>query len=185
MSTTEHGSSRNEIEFQWIETSRLRPNPWNPNRMSEPNAAKLAAEIKKGGIILPIVVRPNGGDYQIVDGEHRWMMADRLNMEKVPCVVVAMDEQEARMKTLQLNRLRGEDDPEMLARLLRDLNTGLGIDALSTRLPFDELEIEQSLELLELKESDESRKRLEKHDARTIPGAPVFSDRGRGRKKRD
>ena len=160
MSTTAHGSSQNEIEFQWIETASLRPNPWNPNRMSESNAAKLEEEIKKGGMILPVVVRPDGSQYQIVDGEHRWKMAGRLKMEKVPCLVVALDEQEARIKTLQLNRLRGEDDPEILARLLRDLSAGLGIDVLSDRLPFDAVEIEQSLELLELMESEESRKRV-------------------------
>jgi len=157
----ELSSSQNKIELSWIETGKVRPNPWNPNRMSEKTAAKLASDIKSRGMILPIVVRPVEDGFQIVDGEHRWVVANQLGMKLLPCIVVEMDEQEARIKTLQLNRLRGEDEPELLARLLRELNIEASIEKLSSRLPFDPLEIKQSLELLELRESEESRRKLE------------------------
>jgi len=156
------GSNRNKIDFRWIERENIRPNPWNPNRMSPENAARLANEIHGCGIILPLVVRPLDGKFQIIDGEHRWQAASQIGLERLPCIVVEMDDQEARLKTIQLNRLRGEDDPELLARLLRELNVDLGLDQLSSRLPFDQLEIQQTIELLELKESEQSRKELER-----------------------
>lgn len=160
------------IEFKWIETERLKPNPWNPNRMSPERAGKLKAEIKNAGMILPIVVRHirandrqeclSALEYQIIDGEHRWLIAMELGMGFVPCIVVELDENEARIKTIQLNRLRGEDEPELLARLLRELEIEMGLEEISARLPFDRVEIEESLELVELETSEESRKKLER-----------------------
>jgi ParB/RepB/Spo0J family partition protein len=170
------GIKERGIEFRRIATGALRPNPWNPNRMSAELAKKLAAEIKKGGMILPIVVRPlpgQGGqsrgiggtrplEYQIIDGEHRWLVAKELGMESVPAVVVELSESEARLKTIQLNRLKGEDEPELLARLLRELNLDLGLEEMLARLPFDRVELEQTMELVELLESSEVREKLDR-----------------------
>ena len=156
------GSSQDKIEFKWIETGSLRPNPWNPNRMSPETAAKLAAEVRRKGMILPLVVRPIENYFQIIDGEHRWLAATQMGMAALPCIVVDLDESEARLKTIQLNRLRGEDEPELLARLLRELNVEMGVEQLESRLPFDKVEIEQSMDLLEMKESESSRKQLER-----------------------
>ena len=161
------------IEFKWLKTDELRPNPWNPNRMSQEMIRKLSAEIKKSGMILPIVVRPEpsnvaGGPpgppqnfFQIIDGEHRWLVAKELGMDFAPCIIVQLSESEARINTIQLNRLRGEDDPVLLARLLRDLVLELGAMELGARLPFDPVEIKQTLELLEL-QAEESREKLDR-----------------------
>ena len=156
------GSSQNKIDFRWIETASLRPNPWNPNRMSPETAAKLASEIRRKGIILPLVVRPIENYFQIIDGEHRWLAAQKLGMAAMPCIVAELDESEARLKTIQLNRLRGEDEPELLARLLRELAADLAIEDLSARLPFNAVEIEQSVELLKLREKKESREKFQR-----------------------
>ncbi len=174
------------IEFRWIATGALRPNPWNPNRMSAEVAKKLAAEIKKGGMILPVVVRPiheqvvAGQEcpaplqYQIIDGEHRWLAARELGMESVPAVVVELSESEARLKTIQLNRLKGEDDAELLARLLRELNLDLGLEEMLARLPFDRVELEQTMELVDLRESREVREKLDREMAEILKDR-VFS----------
>ena len=97
----------------------------------------------------------------MVDGEHRLKIAEQLGFKSIPCIVVEMDEDEAKLKTLQLNRLRGEDEPELLARLLKELNLEMELEELSLRLPFNKVEIEQSLKLIEL-ENEEERKRLER-----------------------
>lgn len=162
MPTKGHSSSRGKIEFKEIGIEELRPNPWNPNRMHPELLAKLAAEIRRKGMILPVVVRKMERGFQIIDGEHRWRAAKQLGLKKLPCIVAEMDESEARLKTLQLNRLRGEDDPELLARLLRELNAEMDVGVLCSRLPFDRVEIEQCLELLAIKESAEERQKLER-----------------------
>ena len=161
MPIMEQSSSQNKIDFRYIDVEKIRPNPWNPNRMRPELLAKLASEIRRKGMILPLVTRPVENFFQIIDGEHRWQAAVSIGIQSLPCIVVEMDEAEARLKTLQLNRLRGEDEPELLARLLRELNIEMGIEHLASRLPYDRIEIEQSLELLEIKESAESRQKLE------------------------
>jgi hypothetical protein len=45
-----------------IRVEKLSPNPWNPNRMSEPMKHKLREYIKKEGFVEPIVVRPGHRD---------------------------------------------------------------------------------------------------------------------------
>lgn len=167
-------SLNHEIELQWLEPEKLKPNPWNPNRMRPDIAARLSAEIRRKGVLLPLVVRPDQGRFQIIDGEHRWQAAQKIGLARLPCIVVEMDESEARLKTLQLNRLRGEDEPELLARLLRELNVEMSIDQLASRLPFDKVEIEQSIDLLALKESEESRRRLEQ-EMQEIAKDRIFS----------
>ena len=152
----------NRIEFIWVETERIKPNHWNPNRMNKELFAKLKEEIQRKGMLLPLVVkRLRGNEFQVIDGEHRLKIARELGFKSIPCIVVEMDEDEAKLKTIQLNRLRGEDEPELLARLLKELNLEMELEELSLRLPFNKVEIEQSLKLIEL-ENEEERKRLER-----------------------
>lgn len=99
-----------------------------------------------------LVVRPRENYFEVVDGEHRWRIARELGLAEVPCLVVNLSDTEAKLKTLQLNGLRGENDPELLARLLLDLSLEFETADLAGRLPYSELEIESSLELLKLKE---------------------------------
>ncbi len=115
--------------------------------MSKGLAAKLRREIERRGFVAPILVRPRGEAYQVVDGEHRFTIARELGHERVPCVVVEMDHDEARMKTLQMNGLRGTNDPEALAALLAELAESSKPEALARRLPFSALEIDQMIEL--------------------------------------
>ncbi len=48
----------------------------------------LQADIAKNGIIEPIKICLENGEWLIVDGRHRWMAAKALNRETVPCALV-------------------------------------------------------------------------------------------------
>lgn len=48
---------------------------------------ELAGSIASNGVLEPLLVRPNGGRYQIVAGERRWRAAQIAGLEAVPCVV--------------------------------------------------------------------------------------------------
>jgi len=155
--------SQNKPEFCWLKCEALMPNPWNPNRMNSEQFKKLKSEIQSRGMILPLVVRPLEGrkKFQIIDGEHRWKIARELKLKSLPCIVVSLDDIQAQIKTLQLNRLRGEDDPLLLARLLRELDFKLEREELYSLLPYDSFEIDELLELLELNENPKDQKELE------------------------
>jgi ParB family chromosome partitioning protein len=144
------------IEISWIPVSRLAPNPWNPNRMSRDKFAKLKSEIKARGFMAPVLVRPFGEMFQIVDGEHRWRIAKEQGIEKIPCAVSQLDDSAARIKTLQMNGFRGENDPEKLASLIADLARDIDRETLSRLLPWSEFEIEQLISMEDMEKAQAS-----------------------------
>ena len=76
--------------LQWVSWEQLRPNDYNPNKVSEDNLKLLTQSILTNGWTLPIVTRP---DFTIIDGFHRWTVAGREPLKtrlggKVPVVIV-------------------------------------------------------------------------------------------------
>ena len=77
--------------LQWVERKIIKPNNYNPNKVSKQNLELLKQSILTNGCTLPIVVRP---DYTIIDGFHRWTIAGEEPLfsmlgGKVPVVIVA------------------------------------------------------------------------------------------------
>jgi ParB/RepB/Spo0J family partition protein len=133
-----------------IAVEKLTPNPWNPNRMSEEMRAKLKAYIEREGFVEPIVVRPNGDGYQILGGFHRWGIAKELGHKTVPCVVVDLDDRRAKVLSINLNEMKGQTLPSLLATLVHDLSKELTLEDLETQLPYSVAELKDSLELLKI-----------------------------------
>lgn len=48
---------------------------------------ELAASIRLVGILQPLIVVPNGGLFEIVDGHRRYLAAQRANVLRVPCAI--------------------------------------------------------------------------------------------------
>src|SRR5262249_40349201 len=71
---------------------------------------------RRGGISKPIVVRPEGQAFEIIDGEHCWEAAKVLGFKDVPCEVVVIDEFEAMRQTYKRN-CHGTADPVLLGCL--------------------------------------------------------------------
>ena len=59
---------------QIVDRDLLKPNDYNPNKVTEDNLKLLMQSILTNGWTLPIVVRP---DYTIIDGFHRWTVSGR------------------------------------------------------------------------------------------------------------
>jgi ParB/RepB/Spo0J family partition protein len=133
-----------DLRHEAIETKRLHPNPWNPNRMDERTLAAEIQSIQTYGFIDPVTVRPHPeveDGFQIIDGEHRWKVAVDLEIDPIPCVVLDLSDTAARKLTIILNETRGRADDVMLGTLLAELQEAEGPDALSNALPYDPNEI--------------------------------------------
>lgn len=75
------------------------PNPHQPRTdFDDAGITELAASIKKDGLLQPIVVRPDGKNYQIIAGERRWQACRTLEMKTVPVKIMEADE----VRTLEL-----------------------------------------------------------------------------------
>ncbi len=85
-----------------LPVSSLAPHPDQPRRrFDDALLDELAGSIAARGLIQPIVVRPNGHQYQIVAGERRWRAAQRAHLHEVPVVVRELSDAET------LARFRG------------------------------------------------------------------------------
>lgn len=133
---------RATVEVVEIQTGDIEPDPENPNTVNEKLMATLRADILERGFVQPVLVRPYKGHYRIIDGEHRWRILKEAGAETVPCVVDDAGEDDARLRLLTMNRLRGEFAPVKLAKVLAKLAEQLDEDELAERLGMEEDEYE-------------------------------------------
>lgn len=78
-----------KITILQVEVARLRPNPWNTNSVGAQNFEKLKGSIEKLGFFKPILARElDGGQFEILGGEHRWRAAMEQGISTVPVISV-------------------------------------------------------------------------------------------------
>ena len=98
----------------------LREAPWNPNHMVEAALARLQRSVERYGIVAPQVVRAIGkGFYEVVSGNQKLQVYREMGLETAPCVIVDLDDAQARLLAQALNHIHGEDDLGLRAELLR------------------------------------------------------------------
>lgn len=96
--------------LQWVSRGIVKPNDYNPNKVSKQNLELLKQSILANGWTLLIVVRP---DFTIIDGFHRWTIAGEEPLVsmlegKVPVVVVEHKDTVGNIYgTVTHNRARG------------------------------------------------------------------------------
>jgi len=140
-----------ELQVTELPVGKLRPNPWNPNRMSPEMLHKLREYIRREGLVEPLVVRAKGEEYEILGGYHRWKIcAEELGYERVPCILLDLDDRRAKILSINLNELKGQSVPDLLARLVHDLSAELSLDDLSSQLPYSKAELDDVLEILKV-----------------------------------
>lgn len=110
--------------LEWVDRDALKPNDYNPNKVSRENLDLLKQSILTNGWTLPLVVRP---DYTIIDGFHRWTVAGEEPLHtklggKVPVVIVHhADEAENMYGTITHNRARGTHLLEPMKAIVKKL----------------------------------------------------------------
>jgi ParB family chromosome partitioning protein len=76
-----------------IDVGRIKPNPNQPRMQFDEEALdELAESIRQRGVLQPILLRPDGDDFQIIAGERRWRAAQRARLHSIPAIVREIDE---------------------------------------------------------------------------------------------
>jgi len=131
----------------WMEAKGLNANAYNPNVVFEPELKLLERSILLTGWVQPILVSRTG---TIIDGFHRW----RLSLESqglrerydglVPCAVLDVDEKQARILTVRMNRAKGTHVTVRMADLIRKLvdEQGMTPQEIATELGATMLEVQ-------------------------------------------
>jgi ParB-like chromosome segregation protein Spo0J len=124
--------------LQWVARDKLKPNNYNPNKVSRENLDLLTQSILSNGWTLPIVCRP---DLTIIDGFHRWTVAGEEPLKtklkgKVPIVIVKHDDEAGDVYgTVTHNRARGTHLLEPMKNIVKQLlNQGKTMKEISKQL---------------------------------------------------
>lgn len=124
--------------LQWVSRRAVKPNDYNPNKVSKQNLELLKQSILSNGWTLPIVVRP---DFTIIDGFHRWTIAGEeplLSMldGKVPVVIVDHKDKSGDIYgTVTHNRARGTHLLGPMKAIVKELmNEGKSVEEIGKQL---------------------------------------------------
>lgn len=95
--------------------------PWNPNVMDSSMTARLRESICRYGLVENLVVRPDGENvFEVLSGNQRLRILREMNPPSIPCVVVNVDDANARLLAQALNQ-HGEDDLGLRAEAVRKI----------------------------------------------------------------
>lgn len=119
----------------------VKPNPWNPNRMTEEMMASLQHGLRHDGWLASQALLVWGTDADgetrnvIIDGEHRYRGALAIGLTEGPMVRLdGLSEAEAKALTVKLNQKRGEWDEKALSDLLQSIQ--FDVDGANLALEF-------------------------------------------------
>ncbi len=80
-------------------------------RIVASNLAEIEESIKEYGVLTPITVRAIGdGRYETLAGHHRLQACKNLGLSAIPCNVVDVDDEQAKIIVVNSNRQRGFTD---------------------------------------------------------------------------
>lgn len=133
----------------WLSRDLLLPNAYNPNHVAAPELELLIISILEDGWTQPIVTLPKdeNGNYQIVDGFHRWKVSDDPRIRKiseglVPTVQVKLDPVHRQMSTIRHNRARGTHAVVKMAEIVQTIaNDGVAEQEIQKRLGMEKEEV--------------------------------------------
>ena len=137
--------------IQWLPRDRLKANDYNPNDVPPIEMDLLEQSILEDRFTQPIVVHAAGADglHEIVDGFHRWTVADRpaireLTAGYVPVVILEKRREDRMLSTIRHNRARGQHGIKPMAMIVRFLQeSGMDIDEFGKRLGMEPEEVDR------------------------------------------
>ena len=135
----------------------LHADPANARRMPEAMARALDRSLAEFGIVQPVLARR--ADSVIIAGHQRVAAARRNGLATVPVIWLDVSVRRARQIGLALNKVSGEWDETLLARMLAELDAAGDVDLSLTGFADDEVRT-----LLRSLEAREQRDRPEEFD---------------------
>jgi ParB family chromosome partitioning protein len=99
-------------DFFSCEINRIRPNRYQPRRQfPETDLDELRRSIAEQGILQPLLVRPDGGGYELIAGERRLRAAKMAGLTAVPVVVKMISDSEMLAVSIIENIQRADLNP--------------------------------------------------------------------------
>src|SRR6266508_4828617 len=134
----------------------LHPDPKNPRKITAEELDRLTRSLREFGFLQPVIARHE--DHVVVGGHQRLPAARRLGYKTVPVIFVDLSPEQSHLLNLALNKISGEWDEQLLARMLAELQAS-AVDLEVSGFGADEINA-----LLKGLEASDKRDRLESFD---------------------
>ena len=154
----------------YIETERIKPNPYQPRKeFNQEGLQTLADSIKDHGVLQPLIVsRAEGGagvsEYQLVAGERRLLASKMAGMNQVPGIIREPTEKEklevSLIENVQRMDLNPMEEAEAFKRLQKDFD--FTHEAIARMVGKSRVAVTNTMRLLDLPEEIKQAVRDEK-----------------------
>lgn len=119
-----HASSKNA---DFIPISDIVPGKYQPRTEFDAEALdSLAESIREKGVLQPLLVRRQGGKYELIAGERRWRASKIAGLDKVPVIIKELNDKEVLEVALVENLLRENlsaiEEAEGFLRLINEFS---------------------------------------------------------------
>ncbi|MBQ8182285.1 MAG: ParB/RepB/Spo0J family partition protein [Clostridia bacterium] len=181
-------SSKNKAncQIQLLPHEIILPNPNQPRVRFDYNELEgLAVSVRTNGMLQPINVRKRSdGKYELISGERRLRAARMVGMNKIPCVVMDVSDEQSALfaiiENVQRQNLDFFEEAVAIERLMTEY--GLSQEEISRKLGKAQSTLSNKLRLLRLPEELRDKityASLTERHARALLTLPDNSTRGR------
>ncbi|TCT14590.1 ParB family chromosome partitioning protein [Natranaerovirga pectinivora] len=111
------------MEFKKLQIDSLIPAEYNPRKKLKPGDSefeKIKNSITEFGYVDPIIVNK---DLTVIGGHQRISVLKTLGYTEIDCVVIDVDKTKEKALNIALNKISGEWNKELLAELVKDLQS--------------------------------------------------------------
>ena len=79
-----------------ISIAKIKPNKFQPrSNFNQEELSALTESIRRDGVLMPILIRPQGDGYELIAGERRWRASQLAKLKQIPAVVRDVDDLQA------------------------------------------------------------------------------------------
>src|SRR5207253_6732438 len=146
-----------DLQIVQVLIDDLHPDPANPRKIGASELDALTRSMREFGFLQPVIARHY--DHIVIGGHQRLVAARRLGLKTVPVIFVDLSPEQSHLLNLALNRISGDWDEQLLARLLADLQLAPNVDLALSGFEDDEIK-----RLLRKLEAEERRYKAESFD---------------------
>jgi ParB-like chromosome segregation protein Spo0J len=112
------------MKIEYTAFDSIKPADWRVNYVLKPDMELLRLSMNECGWLQPIIVRAE--DMTIIDGTHRWVIAaektfQRKHGDTIPVLFFDVDEIDAMVMHVRLNRARGDIFAKPFSKLLKQI----------------------------------------------------------------
>jgi len=95
-----------------IPISKIKPNSYQPrSNFSDNELQALTESIRSEGVLMPILLRPQGDGYELIAGERRWRASQAAGLSEIPAVIRSVND----LQALELAIIENEQRDDLTA----------------------------------------------------------------------